>query len=87
MIHLGKTQRVQLFQKEFQLENLRIVIEDLSELAIMLKMQETFLNVTHYLWEIIVEHHTFPYIEAKNKTAQIEHEATTSKIEKIKFLL
>ena len=24
--------------------------------------------------------HTFPYIEAKNKTAQIEHEATTSKI-------
>ena len=24
--------------------------------------------------------HTFPYIEAKNNTAQIEHEATTSKI-------
>lgn len=24
--------------------------------------------------------HTFPYIEARNKTAQIEHEATTSKI-------
>jgi Fe-S cluster assembly protein SufB len=24
--------------------------------------------------------HTFPYIEAKNKTAQVEHEATTSKI-------
>ena len=24
--------------------------------------------------------HTFPYIESKNKTAQIEHEATTSKI-------
>jgi Fe-S cluster assembly protein SufB len=24
--------------------------------------------------------HTFPYIEVKNKTAQIEHEATTSKI-------
>ena len=24
--------------------------------------------------------HTFPYIEAKNKSAQIEHEATTSKI-------
>ena len=24
--------------------------------------------------------HTFPYIEAKNSTAQIEHEATTSKI-------
>ena len=24
--------------------------------------------------------HTFPYIEAENKTAQIEHEATTSKI-------
>ena len=24
--------------------------------------------------------HTFPYIEAKNPTAQIEHEATTSKI-------
>src|SRR5690606_30847328 len=24
--------------------------------------------------------HTFPYIEAKNKTAKIEHEATTSKI-------
>ena len=24
--------------------------------------------------------HTFPYIEIKNKTAQLEHEATTSKI-------
>jgi Fe-S cluster assembly protein SufB len=24
--------------------------------------------------------HTFPYIESKNPTAQIEHEATTSKI-------
>ena len=24
--------------------------------------------------------HTVPYIEAKNSTAQIEHEATTSKI-------
>ena len=24
--------------------------------------------------------HTFPYIEAKNKSAQVEHEATTSKI-------
>ena len=24
--------------------------------------------------------HTFPYIESKNKTATIEHEATTSKI-------
>ena len=24
--------------------------------------------------------HTFPYIEVKNKSAQIEHEATTSKI-------
>jgi len=24
--------------------------------------------------------HTFPYIEVKNSTAQVEHEATTSKI-------
>ena len=24
--------------------------------------------------------HTFPYIEAQNKSAQIEHEASTSKI-------
>jgi len=24
--------------------------------------------------------HTFPYLEIKNKTAQVEHEATTSKI-------
>ena len=24
--------------------------------------------------------HTFPYIEAKNSTAKVEHEATTSKI-------
>ena len=24
--------------------------------------------------------HTFPYIETKNSTAQVEHEATTSKI-------
>ena len=24
--------------------------------------------------------HTFPYIEVKNKSAQVEHEATTSKI-------
>lgn len=29
--------------------------------------------------------HTFPYIEIKDPTAQLEHEATTSKIEKIRF--
>ena len=31
--------------------------------------------------------HTFPYIEAKNKTAQIEHEATTSKIGEDQFFI
>jgi Fe-S cluster assembly protein SufB len=29
--------------------------------------------------------HTFPYIEIKDPTAQLEHEATTSKIGKIRF--
>ena len=31
--------------------------------------------------------HTFPYIEAKNKSAMIEHEASTSKIKRSNFLL
>jgi Fe-S cluster assembly scaffold protein SufB len=29
--------------------------------------------------------HTFPYIESKNPTAKIEHEATTVKLAKTKF--
>ena len=31
--------------------------------------------------------HTFPYIECKNPSAQIEHEATTSKIGKTSFFI
>ena len=43
-------------------------------------MQGIFHNVILYLWVINVELTQFPYIEAKNKSAQIEHEASTSKI-------
>ena len=44
-------------------------------------MQEIFHNVIVCLsGNECGAHATFPYIEAKNKSAQIEHEATTSKI-------
>ena len=43
-------------------------------------MPVIFPNVILCCWVIRCGAHTFPYIEVKNNTAVVEHEATTSKI-------
>ena len=82
MIHLGKKHQSQpLFLKEFLQENLKIVIEDWYKLGqSRAENARNFSQCDSLLMGNECGAHTFPYIEAKNKTAQIEHEATTSKI-------
>ena len=46
----------------------------------MLKIPENFTQCDSLLIGDECGAHTVPYIEAKNPTAQLEHEATTSKI-------
>jgi Fe-S cluster assembly protein SufB len=43
-------------------------------------MQEIFQSVTHLLIGNKCHAHTYPYHEIRNSSANIEHEATTSKI-------
>ena len=79
MVHLGNAQKVPSSPKEFLRVLLKTVIVDWSKSALEQMMLETFqVRFTADGQQMWV--HTFPYIEAGNKSAQIEHEATTSKI-------
>ena len=75
-----RTPRVRLFPKESLQGNPKTVTEDWCKSIPEPKMHGTFHNAIRLLMGDQCGAHTFPYIEAKNTTAQIEHEATTSKI-------
>ena len=79
MIHLGKNTKVQLFPKGYLRENHKIAIEVWFRFPKSHQCRN-FSQCDSLLMGNKCGAHTFPYIEVKNKSAQIEHEATTSKI-------
>ena len=80
MIHLGKNTKSTIISKGISAGNSQNSYRGLVQVNSRAKNARNFSQCDSLLMGNDCGAHTFPYIEVKNKTAQIEHEATTSKI-------
>ncbi|QTE21280.1 Fe-S cluster assembly protein SufB [Polaribacter cellanae] len=80
MIHLGKNTRSTIISKGISAGNSQNSYRGLVQINSRAENARNFSQCDSLLMGNACGAHTFPYIEAKNKSAQIEHEATTSKI-------
>ncbi|QNM85080.1 Fe-S cluster assembly protein SufB [Polaribacter haliotis] len=80
MIHLGKNTRSTIISKGISAGNSQNSYRGLVQINSRAENARNFSQCDSLLMGNACGAHTFPYIEVKNKTAQIEHEATTSKI-------
>lgn len=80
MIHLGKNTRSTIISKGISAGKSQNSYRGLVQVGARAENARNFSQCDSLLMGNECGAHTFPYIEAKNKTAQIEHEATTSKI-------
>ena len=80
MIHLGKNTRSTIISKGISSGKSQNSYRGLVQVHPRAKNARNFSQCDSLLMGNQCGAHTFPYIEAKNNTAQIEHEATTSKI-------
>ncbi len=80
MIHLGKNTRSTIISKGISAGKSQNSYRGLVKISPNADNARNFSQCDSLLMGNNCGAHTFPYIEAKNKTAQIEHEATTSKI-------
>ena len=80
MIHLGKNTKSTIISKGISAGKSQNSYRGLVRIGNNAKNARNFSQCDSLLMGNNCGAHTFPYIEAKNKTAQIEHEATTSKI-------
>jgi Fe-S cluster assembly protein SufB len=80
MIHLGKNSRSTIISKGISAGKSQNSYRGLVKINPRADNARNFSQCDSLLMGNNCGAHTFPYIEVKNKTAQIEHEATTSKI-------
>jgi len=80
MIHLGKNTRSTIISKGISAGKSQNSYRGLVRVNARAENARNFSQCDSLLMGNDCGAHTFPYIENKNKTAQIEHEATTSKI-------
>lgn len=80
MIHLGKNTKSTIISKGISAGHSQNSYRGLVQVNSRAENARNFSQCDSLLMGNECGAHTFPYIEAKNKTAQIEHEATTSKI-------
>ncbi|PQB05631.1 Fe-S cluster assembly protein SufB [Aureitalea marina] len=80
MIHIGKNTRSTIISKGISAGFSQNSYRGLVKINPNADQARNFSQCDSLLMGNKCGAHTFPYIEAKNKTAQIEHEATTSKI-------
>ena len=80
MIHLGKNTRSTIISKGISAGKSQNSYRGLVQVNSRAENARNFSQCDSLLMGNDCGAHTFPYIEAKNKSAQIEHEATTSKI-------
>jgi len=80
MIHLGKNTRSTIISKGISAGKSQNSYRGLVHIAPRAENARNFSQCDSLLMGNECGAHTFPYIESKNPTAQIEHEATTSKI-------
>jgi Fe-S cluster assembly protein SufB len=80
MIHLGKITKSTIISKGISAGKSQNSYRGLVQINARAENARNFSQCDSLLMGDQCGAHTFPYIEAKNTTAQIEHEATTSKI-------
>ena len=80
MIHLGKNTKSTIISKGISAGKSQNSYRGLVQVSSRAENARNFSQCDSLLMGNECGAHTFPYIEAKNKNAQIEHEATTSKI-------
>ena len=80
MIHLGKNTKSTIISKGISAGKSQNSYRGLVRISSRAQNARNFSQCDSLLMGNDCGAHTFPYIEVKNKTAQIEHEATTSKI-------
>ncbi len=80
MIHLGKNTRSTIISKGVSAGKSQNSYRGLVQIGARADNARNFSQCDSLLMGDECGAHTFPYIECKNNTAQIEHEATTSKI-------
>ncbi len=80
MVHLGKNTRSRIVSKGISAGKSQNSYRGLVSVAKNADNARNFSQCDSMLLGDKCGAHTFPYIEVKNNTAQVEHEATTSKI-------
>ena len=80
MVHLGKNTKSTIISKGVSAGKSQNSYRGLVQINSRAENARNFSQCDSLLMGNECGAHTFPYIEAKNKSAQIEHEATTSKI-------
>ncbi|MFA5296912.1 MAG: Fe-S cluster assembly protein SufB [Lutibacter sp.] len=80
MIHLGNNTKSTIISKGISAGHSQNSYRGLVQVGARANNARNFSQCDSLLMSSHCGAHTFPYIEVKNKTAQIEHEATTSKI-------
>jgi Fe-S cluster assembly protein SufB len=80
MIHLGKNTKSTIISNGISAGKSQNTYRGLMKISKHAKNARNFSQCDSLLMGNDCGAHTFPYIEVKNKSAQIEHEATTSKI-------
>ncbi|MBF6058574.1 Fe-S cluster assembly protein SufB [Thiomicrorhabdus heinhorstiae] len=80
MIHLGKNTRSTIISKGLSAGHSDNTYRGLVKIAASAEGARNFTQCDSMLIGDKCGAHTFPYIEVENSTAQIEHEATTSRI-------
>lgn len=80
MVHLGKNTRSTIISKGISAGKSQNSYRGLVQINKRAANARNFSQCDSLLMGNECGAHTFPYIEAKNKSAQVEHEATTSKI-------
>ena len=80
MIHLGKNTKSTIISKGISTGRSQNSYRGLVQINARAENARNFSQCDSLLMGNECGAHTFPYIETKNKSAQVEHEATTSKI-------
>ncbi|MDA0380292.1 MAG: Fe-S cluster assembly protein SufB [Bacteroidetes bacterium] len=80
MIHLGKNTKSTIISKGISAGKSQNSYRGLVQIQSRAENARNFSQCDSLLMGNLCGAHTFPYIEVKNKSAQVEHEATTSKI-------
>jgi Fe-S cluster assembly protein SufB len=80
MIHLGKNTKSTIISKGISAGKSQNSYRGLVQIGARAENARNFSQCDSFLMGNNCGAHTFPYIESKNASAKIEHEATTSKI-------